>query len=395
VIIPPPPGGYVFDSLQILLRHGQRQPSATDWEHFKKLDEEIDKNIHHVREHHYKKFMKDPPLSSQFFVAEAEFLIRNGIREHHNMGKWWSKAIREMDRDTISKSIQNFCIHYHPAAGTIRCTHQERTSMSGNAFCDAFFKSRHEDDSYPDPIFMEMIDKDRDNLLRFFDLSHEYVQGVKKNPAITAPYDAFCNRWFPEVAVRIAQRIGSHPEWIPSNQAVLAMWRASCHQTVVFENTKDYHSIWTAEDALIMSYANDLHYFAQQGPKYPISTSITAPFFENLFLNQKEQKNGLYFAHEETVVPVIDALGLFYENLTEHYSIEQIEKRVWNLSEIAPYSTNIAFLFYADSSGDNPLVVVLHKGTPVTLPGQGDLFCPLAQFYRLITEKTGPLKTTK
>jgi len=327
VTIPQPPGGYILDSITILLRHGQRQPSAADWELFKKLDEEIDTNIHHIQEHRCKHFMKNPILTEQFFVAEAEFLIRNGIREHHNMGKWWSKAIRELDRESISKSIHNFFIHYHPAAGTIRCTHQERTSMSGNAFCDAFFKSHH-DESYPEPIFMEMIDKDRDNLLRFFDLSHEYQTTVKTNPAIKEPYNAFCKRWFPEVAIRLAQRLGSHPGWIPSNQAVLAMWRASCHQTVVLENTKDYHSIWTPEDALIMSYANDLHYFAQQGPKYPISTSITAPFFENLFLNQKEGKNALYFAHEETVVPVIDTLGLYYEDLNENYSIEQIEREL-------------------------------------------------------------------
>jgi len=258
--------------------------------------------------------------------------------------------------------------------------------MSGNAFCDAFYKSNSET-GFPDPIFMEMVDKDRDSLLRFFDLSPQYQEQVKKNPAIKEPFHKFCARWVPDIAIRISKHIGSHPEWIPSNESVIAMWRACIHQTVVHENTSGFYTLWNPQDALVMNYAYDLHHFSLQGPKYPISTTISSSFYDAILLNQREKKNGLYFAHEETVVPIVDALGLFYENLSEDYNLQQIEKRVWNLSEIAPYSTNVGFLFYTNSSGQ-VLVVVLHKGTPVSLPGQ-EIFCPFEAFYNIVRKGTG------
>jgi len=211
---------------------------------------------------------------------------------------------------------------------------------------------------------------------------------VKKNHAIKASYNAFCAKWIPDISVRLAKKMGSYPEWVPSVEGTLSLWRACIHHTVVLGNSKTYYRLFTTDEAVILSYAFDLLHYALLGPKYPISTSISCAFFDGLLKNQQEGKNGLYFAHEETVVPIVDALGLYNEKLTEDYSLEQIQARKWNLGEIAPYSTNIGFLFFSESAtSDKKFVVVMHKGTPVSIPGQ-DLFCPLEEFVRIVPKLT-------
>ena len=82
-------------------------------------------------------------------------------------------------------------------------------------------------------------------------------------------------------------------------------------------NYSSWCSVFSHEDLKIYEFLEDLKYYYKDGPAYNITAEMTQPLFADIIQKMIDVKAGfddnntiLNFAHEETVLPFLTALGL-------------------------------------------------------------------------------------
>eukprot|EP00727_Mastigamoeba_balamuthi_P013563 m51a1_g883 hypothetical protein (456) ;mRNA; f:888592-890308 len=277
---------------------------------------------------------------------------------------------------------------YSPNLVSIRSTYKPRTAQSALAFAEGALGAQRDV-----PVAVVSESKKLDRELRFFDHCPRWEAEVHRSGEALAQSEQYRAAVAPAIARRIAATL-SVPEANVTVGAVRAMWEACQYDYVVGGELGRWCALFDDANAAELHFADDLATYVRRGYGRNLSVAIVQPLVNSVLEGMDSALLGadvtstdylaarLRFAHAETVMPLVAALGLLRdaEPLSSSWTAEQRAHRKWRGSHVAPFSANVAFVLY-NCSGDaaEPLVLVLHNEDAVVLPGCSSEYCPLSQ----------------
>jgi len=227
--------------------------------------------------------------------------------------------------------------------------------------------------------------KSDDKLLRFHDNCPNY-QKVKDQSSIEG--DKFLAKYLPIIKLKIQEKLGDHGNnWV--TETLVDQMHHACIFDIALENRSDHFcTLFDREDMEILEYADDLKEFYRKANGFEINYRMSCLLITEMINIFELKINGnrkikhelakLRFAHGETVIPVLSALGLYKPNNNSEMSSDstpqQIRNRVWKSSIANPFGSNIALILYNCSNVFK--VKILHNEAPVIINGCNDIYCP-------------------
>lgn len=258
-------------------------------------------------------------------------------------------------------------------------------------------------------------------LLRFFDVCPAYLTYRDHSPLQTQ-YDMVAVKYATEPIEDIHSRLFD-PQFVttktPEEQAafVSGLYGYSCGTQV--DSQLEYSKICSSineGNGIALSYVSDLAEYIEKGPvnSYPIVTDMSCLLLDtmrsdimkagtslNVPLNSMSAH--LRFAHAETVIPVLSALGLLTEDPFLYVTGGDYTQREFNLHYQSPMATNVMLAVY-DCKDESSLAVsktrnkyfvqILHNEIVQPFPGCAGQdgadreLCPIDTALQLLAAKS-------
>jgi len=218
-----------------------------------------------------------------------------------------------------------------------------------------------------------------------------YTSEVLDNASTSVESDLYANMKLPDVAKQVGEIINAS-DWQLSNKDVQNLWKACQFEASISNNTGKFCSLFNKDRADILNYVGDLSSYYEKGYAYPIDYTISCVLMKSMVnaidqviadpVDVYSQRANLRFAHAETIMPIVAALGLYKDSkpLLHNSPDDVIATRLWRGSVIAPYASNVAFVTYNCSSASSPMdfrVRLLVSEKEMQFPGCGAVYCPL------------------
>lgn len=196
------------------------------------------------------------------------------------------------------------------------------------------------------------------SLLRFFDTCQRYVKTVESNKSAAADFHTF--RHGPEMqaaADRVSKRLGLRAGPPLTTDELKTIWVMCGYETSLF---RDRPSSWckllTPEDTDTLEYTWDLKSYWKKAHGHEVNYAQSCPLIDRIIGNLEGAAAGrpgvpklaAYFAHAETVLPVLAALGLFNDSvplLASNFDRHRAS-RSFRSSYIASFACNVALVLY-------------------------------------------------
>ena len=109
--------------------------------------------------------------------------------------------------------------------------------------------------------------------------------------------------------------------------------------------------MFSYEDLKTFEFLEDLKYYYKDGHAFNITSEMTQPLFDDIIEKMSALKNGaetkrtiLNFAHEETVLPLLTALGLYKDEKDILASDWPTKDHLWKTSRIGSFASNLGIL---------------------------------------------------
>eukprot|EP00727_Mastigamoeba_balamuthi_P011293 m51a1_g6787 hypothetical protein (426) ;mRNA; r:184714-186247 len=288
----------------------------------------------------------------------------------------------------FGKNYKDLLFPYTPNTVYTQCTGVPRTAQTAAAFTLGAINDMANWKKKPWVAVSES--KDNDQVLRFFDSCQKYLTDVDANKSVTIEKDKWLAQVTPGIAANIALATGLPADQMVSQGMVPIMWDTCTFEYTVLgaANTK-WCSVFTAADAKLLEFAEDIDKYYTSGYGVDVSYKIAAPlvqdifqYFNNVVTGAKSTpKAKLMFAHAETMLPLKALLGLHKDAkpLTAAWTEAEREARQWRNSEISTMATNLAFVVSKCSSGAHQ-IQMLESETPIDFPNVrcSKNWCPLS-----------------
>ena len=167
------------------------------------------------------------------------------------------------------------------------------------------------------------------------------------------------------------------------------------------------------DDGSAVSYVEDLEQYIEKGPleDYPVVTDMSCPFFVSVLsdfdmaasLGKSNSTQALSahlrFAHAETLIPVLSALGLVTENPFVYATSDtagEYAQREFNLHYQSPMAANIMFVVYdcdedvgsVRDAGEGIYVQLLQNEQAMPFPGCMDVIGAESPLCSLVAART-------
>merc|ERR1719495_1452885 len=190
----------------------------------------------------------------------------------------------------------------------------------------------------------------KDNkLLRFYDNCPKYQEDVKKNKRTYREMEKFLrSEHFEHLAARVRNKTGANIT-IPH---ISLVWQMCRFDAAWYPgNTSSWCSVFSYEDLKIFEFLDDLKYYYKDGHAHNITAEMTQPLFSDIINRMKDIRDGvqtnktvLNFAHEEPVLPLLTALGLYKDEKDLLASDWPTKDHLWKTSRIGSFGSNIGIL---------------------------------------------------
>eukprot|EP01128_Nolandella_sp_AFSM9_P011998 TRINITY_DN8879_c0_g1_i1.p1 TRINITY_DN8879_c0_g1~~TRINITY_DN8879_c0_g1_i1.p1 ORF type:complete len:507 (-),score=109.19 TRINITY_DN8879_c0_g1_i1:192-1712(-) len=362
--------------LQLVARHGTRNPTQGDQNRFIKLaeflsslsEEEVNPEFEWVRE-----------WVNPYAVEDAGQLVEAGEREHYELGKRFAERFPSL-----------FPPVYTPSRVKIQTTVVPRASQSGNAFAYASLGQQkgHIGDLSYQPYWSYSQTEALDDTLRFFAICPAYkAEKIDPVPEMLK----YREKAFPIIAKNLSSRMGINATLLSDPELLKTIFRACAFEVAQEKEVSQWCSVFTEEDIEAFEFIDDLESYYQKGYGLAINYGIACPLLKELTDNVYGFHKGsadlpnqlvkLNFAHAETIMPLIALLGLHNDApgvMRWNSTQSVIRNRKWKTSQFSPFAGNIAFLLYR--CGSDFQVRVLVNEVEVKLPKCDSVMCPLGQF---------------
>lgn len=148
--------------------------------------------------------------------------------------------------------------------------------------------------------------------------------------------------------------------------------------------------IFTRDELLARSYANDVGLYYSRGPGHGMSRVLGAPYVNAMtrMMKQGPMKLSMSFAHDTDLFFIVSLLGVF-DGESDLSLTHQDLNALWKTSNISPMGTHLV-MERLQCHGDNVYVRIVHNDAvlPVVGLSSGPGFStPLAEFERHIAER--------
>ncbi|ESO04777.1 hypothetical protein HELRODRAFT_111769 [Helobdella robusta] len=347
-------------------RHGTRYPSAKDLLKASKIVEKV----------------TNPPIKMQlesvitaFKNHEEKELSESGRKELESIGVFFFSYFTDFFRNVNEKDL-NFVI-----------TSKSRTKSSYLGFIDGFNKALGKN--------LTTTPVENDILLRFFDRCTKYIKEIGDNKTNTAVVSTFMQKMDRELVAAFATLM-QQPDFILEESEMLSYFIIAATELSVL-NTSSWLKFTNERVRNILEYASDLKNYWSKGPAHSLSYEQSCgllvdmfQMFENVLSGKNSSKGSFYFSHAETIIPLLNILGLFKEDpLLTDKNFDQMQNRLFRATRVSPFASNVAFVLHqcgdANSNNrDNVYLQLFFKEHPIAWPLCNNSFCEyndLRQYY--------------
>ena len=271
-------------SIQVLARHGARHTGKpSDLTELGRELVELGSPLPWLRTYEY-------PGTED----EANNLLQMGKDEHKGIGA----RVAELFGDS-------FFEEYNPNFLMINSTTLSRTGQSATSFCAG---------AGLESPFVRMDSSGRDDILRFYDHCEAWDDNTD---AASAPYVSFTKTSdFKSAVADVSVRAELPPGVTISADQFNRAFEACAYDLILSHTDQQWCSLFIEGSLDVANYVTDLKKYYQYGPGLSINRDFTAflmkSFIDGLESDAKtETKGTMRFAHAETLIPFLSALGIF------------------------------------------------------------------------------------
>jgi multiple inositol-polyphosphate phosphatase/2,3-bisphosphoglycerate 3-phosphatase len=333
----------------LLARHGTRWPTKSKLLRVNSLGSNLFTHSQLPQDHWVVKQWRSPVEDK---VDVAGRLHPAGFNELRSLGE----RLRSRFPSLISSTS---------ASIPLIATAVKRTSESAQAFADGFLPQQS--------TSIITAPKDRDPLLRPFDMSSEYIT---LEMTMKSRLKAWKTPYWCQLTKKIRSRLNLSR--LVSPDEVDDLW-----QLLLVEGGLDGEfrsaGLFDSEDISLLEWLDDVDLYVRRGPYHPLNYRIFEPLLQDLMRSlHRAAAEGfegprmrLLFAHCETLIPFVSLLDLFKHRegcrskeqcseLADSDSFAQavpfVEDRAWRSAAISPYGSNLLVVLYRQESSSDFLI---------------------------------------
>ncbi|XP_055619279.1 multiple inositol polyphosphate phosphatase 1 [Toxorhynchites rutilus septentrionalis] len=362
-----------FDGCQVtkiwgLFRHGTRNPS-------RKVIERMNSDLVQIRDEillHARLCRKELALFEQWKPRlepdQEKLLVKEGAHELLQIGRRFRQRFGD---DVIPK-------RYEKTLFNIKFTKTERAEYSARNFSLGLF-GQLEDINFPTPL-------SKDPVLRFYKLCERWKGDVKHNPEAVREVDLFYNsKTMKDVIAKISKKVGTFLD----AESIHLMYQTCAFETAwVKKHVSPWCMLFDKATIKALEFGEDLEYYWIDGYGYELTYKQSCNAFRDLFRRFDEDLEPFtfYFTHSGTLLKSLAFLGLYRDEFPlTHRDFGQ--KRLWKVSEIDAFATNLVFSKLECNNGTH--VMLMHQERPVHIPGcpKGKVLCDYSHFKRLFSDR--------
>ena len=248
-----------------------------------------------------------------------------------------------------------FFDRYSPDLFQVNSTFKNRTFETAQAFMTGVFGQRYRNQF---EITRNPVD---DSLLRFFDDCPKYKQN-KEEKAGPILEGMNTRTEFVELVERVNARVGTDLlDWTDIN----TLWKICSMEYIVTQSTL-MCSLFSDQDSQLMEYFHDYRAYLTKSSGYSINVKMSCSLLKHIVAQLKLAANGdgkkahLYFAHAETLIPLLALLNISTHSLV--YGNEyKLADRGYMYGLLVPMGANLAFNLIRCVNGDLLLTIELNE----------------------------------
>ncbi|KAI8833355.1 histidine phosphatase superfamily [Chytridium lagenaria] len=258
-------------------------------------------------------------------------------------------------------------------------TNVSRTIASSHAFIESLFSSKKTQDAAKQFLAATVVPTAIDADLRPYDACAAYINAI------------WSKAQFGPIATRISNLVGT----TLTIDDITTLFNLCSFEVVLEGKTDNFCSLFTESELALYDYQQDLKN-VNEGYALPLNEVLACSFYTSLINTIDAKISGqcdaptasFKFAHEETILPVITALGLNRDAyaLTPTTPLSSILTRQFRLSTLGAMGANVMFELL--KCGDGYSVRVLVNEVVVDVPGCGEV-CGVDRFKEVLGDLVG------
>ncbi|KAI9497472.1 histidine phosphatase superfamily [Zychaea mexicana] len=361
---------YDIEQIQIVFRHGTRQPNEGDKEDMVRLAQVLSTSNNDTVSWASKFNPGDYP-DDQF-----DQLTKNGERELYEMGARMGKKYAGL-RSQLVEDDKGLA-HLKNIASD-----HSRTVLSGTQFTKGFFEG-----SGVDNVPMTKISAEQDTTIYSITNCPEHGEEVGKTPK--KEMHKYLDKAYPSSAERINADLGVQI----SARDVYYISLSCAYEASIYHRVDTFCSLLTKKDFAISEYAFDIKYSHKYSYPFPINSLLACDLVKEIAAdldsgfqgNQDAPLLSLKHGHSMTVLSLADRLGIHKDDflLKADASQDQIDSRLFRTSEDDMYGANIMFQLLSKKGTKDKFVRILLSEVPTVLPGCDSEVCPYETFRNVV-----------
>lgn len=377
----PPENCFVLN-FQHVSRHGGRYPTAKIVNSFFALQEKVQSIKHNLNQTTAKWLLN---WTVPYHAENSGDLLWNGIREQTELGH------------RLKERYKEFNGFYGTKRFIFQSTEIPRCGESANVFANALL-NRTNFSFGAIPYWWTFSYRQSDDVtLRFFENCPAYEEAAKLS-RVTDNYDKFIKLHMNGIIERVQQKIDPTSLIWKIDQKIVDLFFSGCYTDIaLYDATDRFCSFFEQKDIELLDYAEDLQQYYKKSNAFEINYKISCLLITEIIDNfegkihhsqdkmMKYQVAKFRFAHAETVIPLIAALGLYKTEPSKmrwDMTIDEIRNRSWRGSVVGPFSSNLVFILY--NCGNSYLVKLLHNEKEIIIPGCEGIYCQYETFRQIL-----------
>ena len=351
------PSGCRAIQLNMVTRHGTRNPSESDIKKFKDLSSTLNRLMKYNSSGQASTVKIQFPWISPYKTTESKKLVDTGDKECYGLGRRFAERFPEL-------------LNKEPIPMTkfkIVSSDTSRTTQSAIAFIMGYFQGKGKAGPYHMKAApLKTIPDDKDTLLHYYDFCPKYIKEVADNKSIKYQEEKFvAGAQVNKTVMKVRKRLGLDGVSEVTAERVLAMHKACAFSIAVFSKTTrdEWCSLFDEEDFTVLNYVLDLDKYYEEGPVFEITYDISCVLLKDIFLSLEaragrpvsyDKYDGHFRSgHSQTILPLYSLMGFFNNStplLAENFN--KMIGRDFKSGNFVPFAGNIAFVLYECGNGD-------------------------------------------
>ena len=332
----PPSPHCEISYLLTIFRHTSRFPTAKNIENFSLLQTKLS-NISFNQQYQWLR-----NWTNTFTLDRAGELSPAGEREAQLIGK------------NYKRRYMGIFDHYSPHLFQVNSTFKNRTYETAQAFLTGVFGHNLKDK------FEITRNTENDPFLRFFDDCLKYNQNTLENASRQVEQMESTSE-FLELVERFNYRLGTH---LLTFSDLETLWRI-CSMEYLATRSSEFCRLFSDQDSQLLESFHDRRAFLLKSNGYPINVKMSCVLMKHivsqlqLAVSGGSKKANLYFAHAETLIPLLALLNITTDSVRME-NVRSAPDRNYVFGLLVPMGANLAFNLFRCSNDEVRLSIALN-----------------------------------